>query len=70
MDVAGTSSGIARVEVNSPPQAGYTEVSPTVGIAYDTEFSMAAVNWVDGDQRDLPLRFSFGFLPCAYYPVC
>lgn len=45
-------------------------MSPTVGIAYDTEFSMAAVNWVDGDQRDLPLRFSFGFLPCAYYPVC
>jgi hypothetical protein len=37
-------------------------VSPTSGTAFSTVFQYTAQNWQDGDDLDLPLSYSYGFI--------
>jgi hypothetical protein len=55
------SSSIVIV-VNQGPTGGSLVVSPTSGIAFSTVFQYTAKNWQDGDDSDLPLLFSYGFI--------
>jgi hypothetical protein len=50
-------SAFAEVDVlvNSPPSSGLFSVSPMVGVALQTSFSLSCESWVD-DPEDLPLR--------------
>lgn len=41
---------------NAPPTSGSLLVSPLVGVALQTPFSLAAYNWID-DSEDLPLTY-------------
>jgi len=46
--------------VNRGPTSGSLSVSPTSGKAFSTTFTLAAVDWIDGDDTDYPLSYSFG----------
>jgi hypothetical protein len=48
--------------VNQGPTGGSLAVSPTSGIAFSTVFQYTAQNWQDGDDSDLPLSYSYGFI--------
>jgi hypothetical protein len=52
-----SSTASLQVEINSPPTSGSFLVSPTLGIALNTTFSMRASAWTD-DPTDYPLLYS------------
>lgn len=49
-----------NVFVNAPPQNGFCGVTPTAGIALETEFKVSCDKWSDDDR---PIQFSFGHAP-------
>ncbi|KAJ1456341.1 REJ domain-containing protein [Pelagophyceae sp. CCMP2097] len=59
-----TGSAVLGVAVNSRPTSGSLRVEPESGKTLLTEFLAVAANWVD-DVDDLPLHYSFFFLPAG-----
>ena len=57
-----TSSGSAvfSVIVNRPPSGGFLSISPSVGLAMNTQFYLSTADWVD-DGSDLPFTYQFSY---------
>ena len=45
---------------NSPPIGGYVSISPLIGFALMTDFTIVSTGWTD-DISDYPLSYSFSY---------
>jgi hypothetical protein len=57
-------SATTSVRVNQPPVSGDFSISPTTGVAFQTQYHFLATLWEDMND-DLPLSYEFGFISAA-----
>jgi hypothetical protein len=56
------------IQVNSPPSGGLVSASPLQGVTLRTNFTIAAVDWID-DEANLPLTYAFAAgVGCFAFP--
>ena len=48
------------ITINKPPIGGSIRMSPTTGIAFDTQFYFSTAGWID-DASDLPFSYQFAY---------
>lgn len=61
-DFGGFPTAISRVTItiNTPPYDGTLSITPSLGLALNTSFTLRTTKWVD-DPDDYPLLYTFGY---------